>query len=427
MAHKIVVVDDDPVVGTLTKELLLEAGYEVQLISDSLQALDAVKRESPILVVLDIIMPGLDGLTLCRQLKNDPQTKDIRVVMVSGKAFHADRQRAKDYGAELFIEKPYNVEKFAQQVKDLVASAAPSPEAAGPKPVELGPPPGTAGTVMTATVWGCRSLSPEKRGERSKYGRATSCVSLEVGGELLIFDAGSGLNALSAQLQKDGRYKTLWLFLTHFHQDHVEGLGGFSCLRAPGFTLNIGGINDPDKSLADKVAEVFDAAPGKYGPVSAPIELYEMTEDTYEILPGIQVTSFFANHPGMTLGFMVESGERKFVYCPDSELYGERGTALQDYDEELGKICAGADLLIHDARYTEEDYRTRLDNGHSSWRSAVEFAGRNKIKRLVLTHHDDQYSDAVIDSVAAAAARLVAEKGYSLELAMAAEGLKIGI
>lgn len=427
MANKIVVVDDDPIVGSLTQELLLDAGFQVILISDSLKAMDAIKEHSPLAAVLDILMPGIDGLTLCHQIKSDPQTKSVKVVMVSGKAFHADRQKALNYGAELFIEKPYNVETFGQQMKDLAGGIPPVAAISMPKAAELGPKAGAAGSVMTATIWGCRSLSPIKQGEPSKYGRATACATLEIGEDLLIFDAGSGLTALSADILKADRYKTLWLFLTHFHQDHVEGLGGFSCLRAPGYSLNLAGARDPDQSLAEKVSEIFDSAPSKYGPVTAPIDLYEMTEDAYEILPGIQVTSFYANHPGTTLGFMVEHQGRRFVYCPDSEIYGERGTALQDYDEKLGKMIAGADLLIHDARYTEEDYRTRLNNGHSSFASVVDFAGRNDIKRLVITHHDDQYNDKVIDRIATAARQRITDKGLSVQLFMATEGLKLAI
>jgi len=150
-------------------------------------------------------------------------------------------------------------------------------------------------------------------------------------------------------------------------------------------------------------------------------------EQTYEIAPGVAVTSFYANHPGTTLGFVLETKGRKIVYCPDSELYGERATALQDYDDRLSKICAGADLLIHDGCYTPEDYHTIRNSGHSSCLSAVHMAGRSGVKRLLLFHMESQYSDQVLDRMGVESARVIAEKGYALECALAREDFKIGI
>ncbi|MEK7858552.1 MAG: response regulator [Elusimicrobiota bacterium] len=423
MPGKIIVVDDDPIVGNLTRELLADAGYEVQLISDSMVALEAIKAQKPLLAVLDILMPGIDGLTLCHQIKNEPTTQAVKVAIVSGKAFHADRQRAAKYGADLFIEKPYDIENFGAMISGLIGGAVPAPKAA-PAPAPMA---AVAEPKLHFTIWGCRSLSPIKAGESSAYGRASSCVSLETGGHMLIFDAGTGIQGLGEKLVRSNKHKALWLFLTQFNQDHVEGLASFACARQPGYTLNISGANDPDISLQDRIAEIFETASSKLGDVQCAFELYEMKEESYDILPGLKLTSFFANHPGTTLGFIVESEGRKTIYCPDSEIYGERGTALQDYDEKLGALCAGADLLIHDGRYTDADYQTRKDNGHSSWVSTVKFAGRNKVKRLVLFHHDDQYSDKVLDSIDAQARALIAEKGYALDFAMAREGLKISV
>ena len=132
MATRIMVVDDDPLIGELTTSLLRDAGYDVELINDSVKALESIKAHPPAAAVLDILMSGLDGLTLCHRIKSDPATKDVRVVIVSAKAFHADRQRALDYGAELFIEKPYDIETFAKQIGEILARQTPPPPAPTP-------------------------------------------------------------------------------------------------------------------------------------------------------------------------------------------------------------------------------------------------------------------------------------------------------
>ncbi len=427
MGTKVLVVDDDPIVGNLTRELLQDAGHEVELINDSHAAMEAVRSGRPTLAVLDILMPGIDGLTLCHQIKNDPELRDIKVAVVSGKAFHVDRQRAQQYGADLFIEKPYNVETFARSIADLLAGTAPA-RRPSPEPIPLTHAPDAAPDAkLHVTVWGCRSLSPIKGGEASRYGRATSCVSVEAGEELFIFDAGSGMAALGAEVLRAEKYKRLWLFVTHFHEDHIEGLAGFAPVRQAGFQINISGTNDPDKPLPARLEDIFESASPRLGPVAAEFELYSMREESYEVLPGIHLTSFYANHPGTTLGFGIETGGRRLIYCPDSELYGETGTALQDYDEKLGGLCKGADLLIHDGRYTPGDYLTRRNNGHSSWQAAVEFAERNEVKRLVLFHLDDQYSDAVLDGIAEDSRKLVAERGYKVQVELAREGLKLAV
>ena len=422
MGTKIVVVDDDPLVGELTTTLLQDAGLETLLVNNSLKALDAIKADPPAMVLLDILMPGLDGLTICHRIKNDPATKDVKVVIVSGKSFQEDRMRAMNYGADAFIEKPYNVDTFAERVKEILAG----------KPAEAVP----AGFVPTGTepegklvitIRGCRSFSPSQGGSRSRYGRETSCVTLEIEGRLLIFDAGSGIVPLGKELVSNGRPKELWLFLTHFHQDHVEGLGIFAPAYTPGFKLTIAGASDPEQSLESCVQRVFETAPPELGELKAQIELYEMREETYQVLPGIKIAPFFANHPGLTLGFIVEAEGRKFVYSPDAEIYGEQGTALQDYDERLGLFVQGADLLIHDGRYLDSDYQTHKNNGHSSWLNTVELALRSEVKSLVLFHHDDAYADDILDRIESEARALIARKGSGMQFAMASEGLKLGV
>src|ERR1039457_2388673 len=106
MGLEILIVDDDPIGGSLTNTLLKEAGYETQLISDSRKVMAEVHAQRPGLVVLDILMPGIDGLTLCHMIKQDPALSDTKIIMVSGKAFQAEKERAMRYGANLFIEKP---------------------------------------------------------------------------------------------------------------------------------------------------------------------------------------------------------------------------------------------------------------------------------------------------------------------------------
>src|SRR4051812_36079677 len=106
-------------VGELTSDLLSEAGYTSALIQDSALALAAVREHKPRLVLLDILMPGIDGLSLLHQIKRDSSFQGIKVAVVSAKNFQAEIDRAKSYGADLFVRKPYDVQTFPKQVAEL--------------------------------------------------------------------------------------------------------------------------------------------------------------------------------------------------------------------------------------------------------------------------------------------------------------------
>lgn len=417
---KILVVDDDKITGGLTSELLEDAGFETEHIDDGTRVMELLKEKGFSIVILDILMPGLDGLTICRRIKSDAQLQSVKVVMVSGKSFDLDKRRAIQYGADLFIEKPYKVETFAQLIVE-VAGRAQAACAGAAKPT-----PPNAAAALQLSIWGCRSLG-ETLAPDSRYGRHTSCVCVESDEKLLIFDAGTGIEALGEKIIREGRHKDIWIFLTHFHKDHIEGLGKFACAHSKDYTLHIAGVREPDRELQELLEEAFEESMPEGRALEAEIQLYEMLEESYQVLPDALLTSFYANHPGNTLGFVLEMKGRKLVYCPDSELYGESATALQDYDEKLGKICAGADLLIHDGRYASEDYAQFKNSGHSSFASAVDLAGNNDVRRLLLFHLHDQYSDDKLELIEQQAIGMVAEKGYFLQCTLAREGLEIGL
>lgn len=425
MPLRVLVVDDDDIAGGLSRDLLKEKGIDADLVTDSLKAVDAIKANKYPLVVLDILMPGMDGLTLCHKIKTDPQIKETKVVMVSGKSFEADRKRARELGADLFIEKPYDTETFAERIAEVAGRKleSPPPPQAVPTAERLAHP----SPVGELTIWGCRSLPGVSGANGPRYGGKTSCVSLKLGGKTLIFDAGSGAVDLGQNLAARQASKELWLFLTHFHKDHVEGLGDFAPARSAKFTLHVCGAPEPGKDLQQLLEAAFESSMKEPGSVECAFELHEMREETYEIAPGLRATSFYANHPGITLGFVLEGQGRKIVYCPDGEAYGEHATALQDYDEKLARIAKDADLLILDGRYTEEDYRALKNNGHSSFAAAVDVAGKAGAKRLLLFHLDSQYDDAMLDRIGAAAQKRAADKEYKLQVALARDGVTIGI
>lgn len=407
MSAEVLIVDNDPVICALSKELLQEAGFTTQILLDSRQVLSTIKQNRPRAVLMDIMMPGIDGLSLCRRIKQDAETKDIKVIIVTGKTFDVEKERAVRYGADHFIAKPYDTSTFADAVISIVGRPAAPP--AGERAEEK---------TSVLTIWGCRSGGGAHK---------TPCISIESENHLFVFDAGSGLAPLGEQILK-GTKKEIWLFLTHFHPSHIEGLGAFAPLRTAGFKVHIGGPNDPDKTLEDCVRETIQKSYAvNPSPIQAQLHLYEFSEGDYDLFPGARISAFYTNHPTTTLGYCLKTPGSSIVYCPDSELYGDTATALQDYDENLAKQCRDADLLIHDARYNEADHEANKNKGHSSFVDAVDFGLTLGVDHLVLFHQDASYGDQELEAMLKKSKDRVKEKGGSMGCELAREGLSINL
>ena len=426
MVHPdVVIIDDDPMVGELSRDLLQDAGYTVTLVQDSLEAIPTIKAQMPRLIITDIMMPGITGMDICKSVKSDPSLKHIKIIVVSGKSYDVEKQRAFQFGADFFLSKPYNMESFSSTVKSILDGSTPvqAPEA---QPVpetpsiireeEISQGSDLDAGQIRVTVWGARGLPAVMPNTASRYGRQTSCVSVETKEHLFIFDAGTGIVALGREIvEKKLYYKDIWICLTHFHLDHILGLGRFAPLFNPAFSIHVIGANDPEKSLKEVAQSTFYSSFSlTKQPPKAKIDIYEILEDNYELFPGVKLSSMYANHPTSTLVYVLDILGKKITYAPDSEIWGD-ATAFQDYDEKLGGFVRGSDILIHDAVYTDKDYESRKHEGHSGLSIVVDFAvEKAQARDLVLFHGHPDYSDAELDKMLADAKARVQTKGYTL-------------
>lgn len=115
MAEKILVADDEQEIRNLLDHFLKGQGYEVVLASDGNQALELAIEENPQLIILDIKMPGLDGLEVCKRLKEKEQTKLIPVIVITG--FEDNKMEALNIGADDFVNKPFDMAEISSRVK----------------------------------------------------------------------------------------------------------------------------------------------------------------------------------------------------------------------------------------------------------------------------------------------------------------------
>lgn len=120
MSQKIVVVDDDPSTVKLLEGVLSSAGYEVSSVEDGVNALVEIREQSPDLVVLDLMMPKLDGFNVCRMLKFDENYKGIKIIILTSRTHREDRTLCEEVGADAFAEKPINSSEFIALVGELL-------------------------------------------------------------------------------------------------------------------------------------------------------------------------------------------------------------------------------------------------------------------------------------------------------------------
>ncbi len=122
MAKKILAVDDEKHIVRLVQINLQKAGYEVATAGTGREALERVGEFEPDLIVMDVMMPEMDGFEALKKLKENPETRDIPVIMLTAKAQDADVFRGWQSGADLYLTKPFNPAELLSFVKRLLTN-----------------------------------------------------------------------------------------------------------------------------------------------------------------------------------------------------------------------------------------------------------------------------------------------------------------
>ena len=278
---------------------------------------------------------------------------------------------------------------------------------------------------MRAKIWGCRGSLATPGPETLTFGGNTSCVSVELAdGTLIVLDAGTGIRNLGYELVVDGA-RTLHLCLTHFHLDHVEGIGFFAPLFDRRTELHVWGPPSAERSLEERMALYLS-------PPVFPLSLDEIpAQITFHDVPGepwqIGSATVFAtevSHPGPTLGYRIEEDGYVLAYLPDHE--PAVGVPLESLPPDWLSgfdVAVGANMLLHDSQYSEEEYRQRAGWGHSCVADAVLFAERTSVEQLLLFHHDPLHDDRQLEQLEARARELAAD--HEPPPTLAREGMTI--
>jgi len=120
MPKRILIVDDEPDLLEMVQINLEMEGYECMVAYDGFRALDRARKEKPDLIILDIMLPGLNGYKVCRLLKFDEKYKHIPIIMLTAEAQQADRLLGEATGADYYMTKPFDADKLLAKVKELL-------------------------------------------------------------------------------------------------------------------------------------------------------------------------------------------------------------------------------------------------------------------------------------------------------------------
>ena len=253
---------------------------------------------------------------------------------------------------------------------------------------------------MRVKFWGTRGTRPTPGRRTLRYGGNTTCLEIrDRDDNLLIIDSGSGIAELGARLGQEEPLQA-HLLITHTHLDHIQGFPFFSPAFTQGTHLTIVGPAGSAKSLQAAFADQMDPAyfPVRLDHVPADLEFIERNPgETFEV-GGLRITPLLLMHPIPTFGYRLEEGSTTFVMATDNELQ----LFAQDKNGSMNELvdwCRGADLLVHDAQYSREEYVTHAGYGHSTFEQALALAERAEVQQLAFFHHDPAHSDSDIDAL----------------------------
>jgi phosphoribosyl 1,2-cyclic phosphodiesterase len=396
------IVDDSKSAISLVRDPLLELGHEVESETDSTKALERIRWSKPDCAVLDIMMPGIDGLALCRLIREDPDLSGVRVIMLSAKAYEHDRRRAIELGASGFLNKLADKDHLIDRILEVAESR------------------------FTLKFWGVRGTLPVPGPDSVRYGGNTNCVTLELPSRILfVFDAGTGIKALSDALLAEKRSPVVArIFISHPHWDHINALPFFVPLYQPGNKFEILGCSHAGVSMEKMLSAQMD---GVYFPVTtqefaADVRYRDLSEGMH-MVDGIEVEALLLKHPGHCLGYRVNCNGQNVCYVSDNELY-PRDTEYFDaqFHERLVEFIRGAKYVIADSTYTDEEYRPKMHWGHSPVSEVAAIAHEAGVETLCLYHHDPDQRDEQIDQKLETARQKLAALGSKTQVIAPAEG-----
>jgi phosphoribosyl 1,2-cyclic phosphodiesterase/DNA-binding NarL/FixJ family response regulator len=441
-------IDHDHTINTVLSQALQDAGWRVLHALGGENALSMATQHSPALVVCDLLMPRFNGYQICRALRASKcAAAEAKIIVVSASTYATDRQNALEAGADEFVIKPFRAETVLKLADELIGRAADRltdtailrKAAAGysvnPLAQHIGHPP-------RFKFWGVRGSIATPGPGTAHYGGNTSCIEVRADGEIIVLDAGTGIRQLGRQLVAEFKNNPIFvsLLITHTHWDHIQGFPFFIPAYNPINKIRIMGYEGASSGLQSTLSSQMESP---YFPISMhqmPSHLAVEELHDFEFNIGkVRVKAMYVNHPGICVGYRLNTSTGSIAYLPDNEPYSRLRSSPNDQsketyealafaqkqDEKLLEFIHGVDVLIIDSQYDAAEYQTHIGWGHGCVDDIVAIAVLAKVKKLFLFHHDPDHDDAKVTSMTEWAKELMMIHGESIEVEAAREGVEV--
>lgn len=286
-------------------------------------------------------------------------------------------------------------------------------------------------TEMCVRFWGTRGSIPTPGRATEKYGGNTTCLEVRCGETRIVLDAGSGIRQLGNAWLAEfaGRPIDAHVVFTHLHWDHIQGFPFFAPAYVKGNRFTIWG----DERKEGGVRELLSGQMrGSYFPVPlAAMQAELVFQNAVEefAIGNVRVWTMPLPHPGGCLGYRLESEGCVMVLATDSELdlvalnrdeLPQHFDVPRRYDPKLLDFFSGANMLVIDAQYTDDEYLTKKGWGHNSTTTLIDLCTQVRPDMLVMFHHDPNSSDDKVTSMVADLAKRLEDRGVKDTLVLAA-------
>jgi phosphoribosyl 1,2-cyclic phosphodiesterase len=276
---------------------------------------------------------------------------------------------------------------------------------------------------LNVSFHGVRGSTPCSCESNRRYGGNTACVALEIpGSEPVILDLGTGLRFFGETQPHDGTFRAHAL-VTHLHWDHVQGLPFCVPINREGAQLDVYGPPQEGLTLAEAFEEFMRPPyfPVRINDLVGDIRFHTI-DDTDFAVGDAKVRARYVPHVGATFGYRVEYAGISVAYISDHQQPLDGHTIAP----EVLELADGADLLIHDAQFTIDEFALKSHWGHCTVDYALHVAREAGVRRLALFHHDPSHTDADIDRLVDGARTRGAALGLT-EVIAASEGLTLAL
>lgn len=244
--------------------------------------------------------------------------------------------------------------------------------------------------TLAVKFWGVRGSIACPSPQHVVYGGNTSCLEIFAGDKRIILDAGTGIRQLGFEFLRDG-VKEGVILLTHTHWDHINGFPFFGPAFAANnhFSIHAGHLADHggvENVLANQMANPTFPVPLEA--LQADLDFVDFNAgEKWELYPGVDLITKPLNHPNGATGYRVEHGGKSICYVTDTE------HVVGKPDETVLALIEGADIVIYDCTYNDEEFPAKIGWGHSTWEEGVRLCKMAGVKQLAIFHHDPEHND----------------------------------